>query len=71
MLQVKLKYSIAVLTFILEIVFSFDNLKDSLDLNPKETMRLLVPVFIMGALGYLSSYLPSYESETIVLYFMY
>ena len=70
-LAIKLKYTIAVLTFVLEILFAYDNVKDSFNINPKESIRLLTPVFILLGVGYLSSYLPSYYEETVIVYFMY
>jgi phosphatidylglycerophosphate synthase len=68
---IKLKYSVAVLTFFLVILFAYDNVKDSLNINPKETLRLFVPVFAIVAISFLSAYLPSAHEETVVAYFLY
>jgi hypothetical protein len=68
---IKVKTVIAVLTFLLELVFTYDNIKDSLEKNAQETVRMLVPVFIMVSLSFLSSYLPSFVNETAVVYFLY
>jgi phosphatidylglycerophosphate synthase len=58
---IKLKYSIAILTFVLEILFCFENLSDALKINPKQTVERLIPVFILLGIGYFSSYLPSFN----------
>lgn len=59
-LNFKMKSFIAILTLVLEIIFSYDNLKESIEKDPKKTFRYLIPVFIMLGISYLSSYLPSY-----------
>jgi|LauGreDrversion4_2_1035121.scaffolds.fasta_scaffold413493_2 hypothetical protein len=66
-----MKTLIAMLTFFLEIIFTYDNVKDSLDKNPKETLRLFIPVFIMVAISFVSGQLPSFISHTCIVYFLY
>ena len=68
---IKVKYLIAVLTIFLEILFSWDNLKESMNINPKETLRLMTPVFIITGISYFSSWLPSFTNETVIVYFLY
>ena len=50
----KMKTLIAMLTFFLEIIFTYDNVKDSLEKNPKETLKLFIPVFIMVGISFVS-----------------
>lgn len=50
----KMKTLIAMLTFFLEIIFTYDNVKESLEKNPKETLRLFIPVFIMVGISFVS-----------------
>lgn len=68
---IRMKTFIAFLSFFLVIMFTYDNIKDSLDKNSKETVRMLVPVFIIVGLSFMSAYLPSFVSETCVVYFLY
>ncbi len=52
---IKIKYFVAVLTIILEILFSYDNIKESLEKNKDESMRLLTPVFIIIGISLIHS----------------
>jgi hypothetical protein len=64
-----MKLSIAILTIFLEILFTYDNIKDSLNINPKETLKMLFPVATIIVISFFSAYLPSFTRETIVVYF--
>lgn len=66
-----MKLSIAILTIFLEILFTYDNIKDSLNINPKETLKMLFPVATIIVISFFSAYLPSFTRETIVVYFQY
>jgi phosphatidylglycerophosphate synthase len=70
-LAIKTKYLVAGLTILLEIMFSYDNIKESLEKNQKETMKLMTPVFIIIGISLLHSNLPSIKSETVIVYFLY
>ena len=67
----KMKTLIAMLTFFLEIIFTYDNVKDSLEKNPKETMKFFIPVFILVGISFVSGQLPSFVSHTCIVYFLY
>lgn len=67
----KMKTLFAMLSFFLEIIFTYDNVKDSLEKNPKETMKFFIPVFIMVGLSFVSGQLPSFVSHTCIVYFLY
>ena len=68
---IKVKTVVAVFSLVLVIIFTYDNIKDSLDKDAKETVRMLVPVFIIVGVSFLSGSLPSFTSETCVVYFLY
>lgn len=67
----KVKHVLILILFLLELVFIWDNLKESIVVNPSETIRLLYPVFILLGLTALHSQLPSFEEETVVVYILY
>lgn len=69
--DLKLKVLITMLTFLLVILFCYDNIKDSLEMNAKESLRLLLPVIIITGLSFISSLLPSFTEETVIVYFFY
>jgi hypothetical protein len=56
---------------VLEIVFSYDNIKESLEKNKAETMSLMTPVFIIIGISFFHASLPSLKSETVIVYFLY
>jgi hypothetical protein len=62
---------VAVLTIVLEIVFSYDNIKESLEKNKAETMSLMTPVFIIIGISFFHASLPSLKTETVIVYFLY
>ena len=62
---------VAVLTIVLEIIFSYDNIKESLEKNKAETMSLMTPVFIIIGISFFHASLPSLKSETVIVYFLY
>lgn len=68
---IKIKYFVAVLTIVLEIMFSYDNIKESLEKNSTESMKLLTPVFIIIGISFLHAMLPSIRTETVIVYFLY
>ena len=59
-LEVKLKYTIGVLTFFLLLIFTYDNVKDSLNINPRMSLKLFIPVFNLVGISYFCTFLPSY-----------
>jgi len=68
---IKIKYFVTALTIILEIMFSYDNIKESLEKNSKETLRLMIPVFLIMCISLFHGQLPSVRNETVIVYFLY
>jgi len=51
---VQMKTLILMLNPVLQILFAYDNVSVSLEKNPKETMRLFIPVFIIVGISFVS-----------------
>jgi len=53
------------------LVFTLDNLRDALQRNALETMKLLTPVLILFGIGCFSVGLPSFDQERAVAIFLF
>ena len=67
----KIRHAIACLVAFLLVLFIFDNLYDAIKVNPTETVKLTMPVFILLAFAQISCQLPSIQSEAALVFFLY
>ena len=69
--QIQINKLLALISFVLASMFVYENVRDSLKLNPKETLRLLISPLVVVTLMALGCNLPSFTQETVINFFLF